>query len=128
MRASMRADGMTCCSRHIPVVTVGLISTERNEGGPHTDVVAVETKGMTATRGLTELLWPPEQTSVTERLVKQGENGGNIHRPPLSYDKAFIESTGGSDIGNLNWERWVLLECPGPEESCHYFGVVAPLC
>ena len=50
MRASMRADGITCCSRNIPVVTVGLGSTERNKGGPHTDVVAVETKGITATR------------------------------------------------------------------------------
>ena len=51
----MRADGMTCCSRHIPVVTVGLGSTERNEGGPHTDVVVVGIKVMTATRGLIEL-------------------------------------------------------------------------
>ena len=73
MRASMRADEKTCCSRHIPVVTVGLGSTGRNEGGPHTDVVAVRTKDMTAIRGLIELLWPPERTSVTERLVKQGE-------------------------------------------------------
>ena len=49
MRASMRADGMTCCSRHIRVKTIGLGSTERNEGGPHTDIVAVETKGITST-------------------------------------------------------------------------------
>ena len=65
----MRADGMTCGLRHIPVVTLGLGSTERNEGGPHTKVVAVGTKVMTATRGLIELPWPPERT---ERPVKQG--------------------------------------------------------
>ena len=73
MRASMRADGMTCCSRHIPVMTVGLGNTERNEGGPHTDIVAVGTKVITATRELAKSLWPPELTSVTERLVKQGK-------------------------------------------------------
>ena len=52
MRASMRADGMTCCSRHIPVVTVGLIGTERIVGGPHTGVVRVETTVVMATRRL----------------------------------------------------------------------------
>ena len=66
----MRADGMTCCSRHIPVVTVGLGSAERNEGGPHTDVVVVGIKVMTATRGANRIIWPPERISVTERLVK----------------------------------------------------------
>ena len=46
----MRAGCMTCCSRQIPVVTVGLSSTERNEDDLHTDVEVVGTKVMTATR------------------------------------------------------------------------------
>ena len=52
----MRADGTTCRLRHIPVVTVGLGSTERCVGGtfygPHTGVVSVETMVVTATRRL----------------------------------------------------------------------------
>ena len=46
----MGADGMTCCSRHTPVVTLGL-----------------------------------------SRLVKNREKrAGNIHPPPLSYDRNSI--------------------------------------
>ena len=64
----MHADGMTCCSRPIPVATVGL-----------------------------------------SRLVKnRGKRGGNIHLPPLSYDRNLIASTGGFVIRSLNWERGVL--------------------
>ena len=48
----MRADGMTCHMRCIPVVTTGLRGTERSEGGPHIDVVNVETTVVTAIRGL----------------------------------------------------------------------------
>ena len=51
----MRADCITCCSRQIPVVTVGLGSTERNVGDLHTVVEVVGTKVMTATRRLIEL-------------------------------------------------------------------------
>ena len=47
----MFADGMTCRLRHIPVVTVGPGDMERSEGGPHTDIVDVETMVVTATRG-----------------------------------------------------------------------------
>ena len=36
----MRAFGMTCRSRLIPVVKVGLGGAKRIEGGPHTDVVS----------------------------------------------------------------------------------------
>ena len=60
MRASKRADGMTCRSRHIPVVTVGPGGTDRSEGGPHTDIVDdVETTVVMATRGLLVSLRPP---------------------------------------------------------------------
>ena len=85
----MRADGMTCCLRHIPVVTVGL-----------------------------------------GRLVKNiGKRGGNIHLPPLSYDRHPIASTGGFEMGNLNWEIGVhCWSVPRPEDSWHYSGVEAPLC
>ena len=37
----MRADGTTCQSRYIPVVTVGLGGMERRVGGQHTDIVSV---------------------------------------------------------------------------------------
>ena len=37
----MRADGTTCQSRYIPVVTVGLSGMERSVGGQHTDIVSV---------------------------------------------------------------------------------------
>ena len=50
MRASKHADGTTCHPRYITVVTVGPSCTERNEGGPHKDVVDVETTVVTATR------------------------------------------------------------------------------
>ena len=55
----MRADGMTY-SRYIPVVPADLSGMERIEGGPHTDVVGVETKVEKATRGLLVSLRPPE--------------------------------------------------------------------
>ena len=56
----MHADRMTCCSIHIPVVTVGLGGTDRIMGGPHTDVLGVEARVMLATRGLLALLGGPE--------------------------------------------------------------------
>ena len=62
----MRADGMTCCLRHISVVRVGPSGTERREGGPHTDVVDVETTIVTATRGLLVLLRPPGWSLVSK--------------------------------------------------------------
>ena len=43
MRASKQADGTTCHLRHIPVVTVSPGGMERRQGGPHKDVVDVET-------------------------------------------------------------------------------------
>ena len=58
----MHADGMTCCSKHIPVVTVGLGRLDKNSG----------------------------------------KKGGDVHLPPLSYDRNPIPSTGGFEIGNLN--------------------------
>ena len=36
----MRADGTTCHSKYIPVVTVGLGGMERGVGGQHTDIVS----------------------------------------------------------------------------------------
>ena len=50
MTASMCTDGITCRQRHTPDVSVG--GTERTEGGPHTDIVDVETTVVTATWGL----------------------------------------------------------------------------
>ena len=47
----MHAVGTTCHSRYNPVVTTGLCSMERSVGGPHTDVVDVETTVVTATKG-----------------------------------------------------------------------------
>ena len=52
MRASVHADGVTCCSRYIPVVTAGLGGTGRSVGSPHSDVVNVETTVVSATRWL----------------------------------------------------------------------------
>ena len=43
MRASKHADGTTCHPRHIHVVTVNPGCTKRREGGPHKDIVDVET-------------------------------------------------------------------------------------
>ena len=37
----MPADGRTCRSRYIPVVSVGLGGMERSVGGPHRRVVSV---------------------------------------------------------------------------------------
>ena len=48
----MGADGTTCRLRHIPVVTVGLGSTEGIVGGPRTDVLGVEATVVRASRGL----------------------------------------------------------------------------
>ena len=56
----MRVNGMTCCSRYIPVVTAGLSGMERSMGGPNTDIVSVETTVVTATRGLLVSPLPPE--------------------------------------------------------------------
>ena len=56
MRASMRADIVTCPPRYTPVVTVG----------PHTEVVDVETTVVTATRGLLVSLRHPGWSVVSE--------------------------------------------------------------
>ena len=45
MRASVHADGMTCRSRYIPVVTARLGGTERSMDGPQTDIVNVGNYG-----------------------------------------------------------------------------------
>ena len=37
----MSADGTTCHSRYIPVVTVCLGDMDRSVSGPHTDIVSV---------------------------------------------------------------------------------------
>ena len=37
----MYADGTSCRSRYIPVVTVGLGGMERSVGGQHTDIESV---------------------------------------------------------------------------------------
>ena len=50
---------MTCHPRHIPVVTIGPSCTERREGGPHKDIVDVDTMVVMATREILVSLRPP---------------------------------------------------------------------
>ena len=50
----MRADGTTCRSRHIPVVTLGLDGTERSMGGSHTVVTVTRCCGLWQTCPLLE--------------------------------------------------------------------------
>ena len=60
MRASKHAEGTTCHPGHIwSVVTVGPGGTERRDGGPHKDVVDVETTDVMAISGLLVSLRPP---------------------------------------------------------------------
>ena len=49
----------TCHPRYIPVVTIGPGCTERREGGPHKNVVDVDTMVVMATRELLVSLRPP---------------------------------------------------------------------
>ena len=77
----MHADNTTCRSRHIHDVTVGLGSTERIKGGPHTDVVGVVT--MWPSEGYQyhfALLGGPE---LLNDFAEQGKRWIHVHRPPL---------------------------------------------
>ena len=87
MRASMRADGTTCRSTHIPVATVhvGLGGTERSVGGPHTDVVhKCGNHGCDSHQGGYEyhlaFLSGPE---LLNDIDEQGERWKHVYRPPL---------------------------------------------
>ena len=79
----MRADGMMCCSIHIPVVTVGIGDTARSVGGPHTDVVSEETMVVTATRGYENHLGLLSGPELLNDFAEQGEQWKNVHQPPL---------------------------------------------
>ena len=79
MRASMRADGITCRSRYIPVLTAGHGGMERSVGGPHTDVVDVEATVVTATRGYENHLALLSGPELQNDFVEQGKWWRHVH-------------------------------------------------
>ena len=58
-RCTLYVEGLLGAASCVPVVTVGPGCMERREGGPHKDVVDVETMGVMATRELLVSLCPP---------------------------------------------------------------------
>ena len=62
----MREDGTNCRLRYIPVVNIGLGGMERGVGGPHADIVSVETTVLKATRGLLVSPCPPGWSQASE--------------------------------------------------------------
>ena len=79
----MRADGTTCHSSNIPVVTVGLDRTERIDGGPHTVIVSVETTAVTVTREYEYHLTLLGHLELLNDFAEQGKRWKHVHQPPL---------------------------------------------